>query len=210
MATFLLTVKPINLNRLKMAEKKIKKEQNAEEVKKTLDSEEKVTSEKVEKEDKRKSKKGKSEEKINKLKNELADLKDKHVRLQAEFDNYRKRTLKEKMELIKSGGESVLANVLPVIDDLERALTAFDEIEEGDPLKQGINLIYNKFQEFIKQNGMKEIEAKEQDFDVDLHEAVTKIPAPAEELKGKVVDVIQKGYLLNDKVIRFSKVVIGE
>ena len=193
-----------------MAEKKIKKEQNAEEVKKTLDSEEKVTSEKVEKEDKRKSKKGKSEEKINKLKNELADLKDKHVRLQAEFDNYRKRTLKEKMELIKSGGESVLANVLPVIDDLERALTAFDEIEEGDPLKQGINLIYNKFQEFIKQNGMKEIEAKEQDFDVDLHEAVTKIPAPAEELKGKVVDVIQKGYLLNDKVIRFSKVVIGE
>ena len=193
-----------------MAEKKIKKEQNAEEVKKTLDPEEKVTSEKVEKEDKRKSKKGKSEEKINKLKNELADLKDKHVRLQAEFDNYRKRTLKEKMELIKSGGESVLANVLPVIDDLERALTAFDEIEEGDPLKQGINLIYNKFQEFIKQNGMKEIEAKEQDFDVDLHEAVTKIPAPAEELKGKVVDVIQKGYLLNDKVIRFSKVVIGE
>lgn len=193
-----------------MAEKKIKKEQNAEEVKKTLDSEEKVTLEKVEKEDKRKSKKGKSEEKINKLKNELADLKDKHVRLQAEFDNYRKRTLKEKMELIKSGGESVLANVLPVIDDLERALTAFDEIEEGDPLKQGINLIYNKFQEFIKQNGMKEIEAKEQDFDVDLHEAVTKIPAPAEELKGKVVDVIQKGYLLNDKVIRFSKVVIGE
>ena len=114
------------------------------------------------------------------------------------------------MELLKSGGESVLASVLPVFDDLERALGAFGEVEDENPFKQGITLIYNKFHEFLKQNGIKEIDAKGKEFDTDLHEAITKIPAPAEELKGKVVDVVQKGYLLNEKVIRFAKVVIGE
>ena len=111
---------------------------------------------------------------------------------------------------MKSGGESVLMNIIPVIDDLERALAAFSDVEDENPLKQGVTLIYNKFQEFLKQNGIKEIEAKEKDFDTDLHEAITKIPAPTEELKGKVVDVIQKGYQLHEKVIRFAKVVIGE
>ncbi len=196
-----------------MSEENTKKEQEVEDVKETIETEETVTSEKVEKEkkeDKKKSKKDKSEGKISKLKNELADIKDKHIRLQAEFDNYRKRTLKEKMELVKTGGENVLSSILPVIDDFERALTAFDEMEDENPLKQGINLINTKFHDFLKQNGIKEIEAKELDFDTDLHEAVTKIPAPSKKLKGKVVDVIQKGYLLNDKVIRFSKVVIGE
>lgn len=190
-----------------MAEEKVVNEQEngAEEVTK----EQKEASENTAKHDK-KSKKDKVHEEIEKLQNDLADMKDKHIRLQAEFDNFRKRTLKEKMELMKSGGESVLMNIIPVIDDLERALAAFSDVEDENPLKQGVTLIYNKFQEFLKQNGIKEIEAKEKDFDTDLHEAITKIPAPTEELKGKVVDVIQKGYQLHEKVIRFAKVVIGE
>lgn len=156
------------------------------------------------------SKKSKKEDELDKLQDELATLKDKHIRLQAEFDNFRKRTLKEKMELMKSAGESTLLNVLPVIDDFERALQTMGEAEEGNPIVDGVTLIYNKFQEFLKQNGVKEIDAKGQDFDTDLHEAITKIPAPSEDLKGKIVDVVQTGYMLNDKVIRFSKVVIGE
>ena len=156
------------------------------------------------------SKKNKTEEELKKAQGELNDLKDKHIRLQAEFDNFRKRTLKEKMELMKSAGESILVNILPVIDDFDRALQMMGAVEPGDPTADGVKLIYNKFQEFLKQNGIKEIDAKEKDFDTDLHEAITKIPAPSEELKGKNVDVIQKGYLLNDKVIRFAKVVIGE
>ncbi len=191
-------------------------EQAAEEVKEAAGQEqqENVPETKEEKkEDKKedkKSKKDKTHEQIEKLEKEVAELKDKHLRLQAEFDNFRKRTLKEKMELLKSGGESVLTSILPVVDDLERALAAFGEVEDDNPFKTGIVLIFNKFQEFLKQNGIKEIEAKGKDFDTDLHEAITKIPAPVEELKGKIVDVVQKGYLLNEKVIRFAKVVIGE
>ena len=141
---------------------------------------------------------------------ELLELKDRHIRLQAEFDNYRKRTLKERMELLKTASESLLISILPVIDDFDRAMQTVNLEEKNSHIKEGVQLIYNKFQEFLKQNGVKEIEAKEQDFDTDLHEAITKIPAPKEELKGKIVDVVQKGYFLNDKVIRFSKVVIGE
>lgn len=185
------------------------KEQAAQEHEETAVEDKKTKKAKAKKEDK-KSKKDQSEEKIESLGTELLELKDKHIRLQAEFDNYRKRTMKEKMDLVKTGGESVIVNILPVIDDFERALMAFSEMEDDDPLKTGITLIYSKFQEFLKQNGISEIDAKEKDFDTDLHEAITKIPAPTEELKGKVVDVIQKGYLMNEKVIRFSKVVIGE
>ncbi len=161
-------------------------------------------------EHKKTHRKSKKEEQCEKLEAELLEIKDKHLRLQAEFDNYRKRTMKEKMELLKSASEGVLVSILPVIDDFERALQSLQSIEGENPVKDGVLLIYNKFQDFLKQNGVKEIEAKEKDFDTDLHEAITKIPAPTEELKGKVVDVIQKGYYLNDKVIRFSKVVIGE
>jgi molecular chaperone GrpE len=140
----------------------------------------------------------------------LAEMTDKYLRLAAEYDNYRKRTLKEKMELTKSAGEDILVNILPVKDDFERGLDTIDKAKDIDAVKEGVHLIYNKFNEFLKQRGIKEIEAKEKDFDTDLHEAITKIPAPSEELKGKVVDVIEKGYYLNEKVIRFSKVVIGE
>lgn len=155
-------------------------------------------------------KRSKAEEQLEKAESELLELKDRYIRLQAEFDNYRKRTLKERMELLKTANESLLVSILPVIDDFDRAMQTLD-LEEGDSHTiDGINLIYNKFQEFLKQNGVKEIEAKGRNFDTDLHEAITKIPAPTEELKGKIVDVVQKGYYLNDKVIRFSKVVIGE
>ena len=155
-------------------------------------------------------KKTKTEEQLEKAESELIELKDKHIRLQAEFDNYRKRTLKERMELLKTASESLLVSILPVIDDFDRAMQTMDSVEEDSHLKDGVKLIYTKFQDFLKQNGIKEIEAKEKDFNTDLHEAITKIPAPTEELKGKNVDVVQKGYFLNDKVIRFSKVVIGE
>jgi molecular chaperone GrpE len=146
----------------------------------------------------------------NSVEKELADLHDKHIRLHAEFDNFRRRTLKEKADLIKSGGEKALVELLPVIDDFERAMQAVETSEDIAAIKDGLKLIYTKFQSYLKQNGVSEIDAKEQDFDTDKHEAITKIPAPSEGLKGKVIDVIQKGYQLHDKVIRFAKVVIGE
>lgn len=155
-------------------------------------------------------KKSKVEEQLEKAEGEILDLKDKHIRLQAEFDNYRKRTLKERMELLKTASESLLVGILPVIDDFDRAVQTLNAIDDESPAKEGVKLIYNKFQEFLKQNGVKEIEAKDQVFDTDLHEAITTFPAPTEDLKGKIIDVVQKGYYLNDKVIRHSKVVIGE
>lgn len=151
-----------------------------------------------------------NEDHLNKLEEKFNELSDKHLRLQAEFDNFRRRTLKEKADLIKSGGETILAGILPIVDDFERAIDSMKEIPDDDTGKQGTLLIYTKFKEFLKQNNVKEIEALHQDFDVDLHEAITKIPAPEKKLKGKVVDVVQKGYTLNDKVIRFAKVVVGE
>ena len=168
------------------------------------------TSGKKETRKERAHKKNKTEEELEKTEIELLELKDKHIRLQAEFDNYRKRTLKERMELLKTASEGVLMSILPVIDDFDRAIQTLDLVKEENHIKDGVKLIYSKFQDFLKQNGVKEIEAKGQDFNTDLHEAITKIPAPSEELKGKNVDVVQKGYYLNDKVIRFSKVVIGE
>lgn len=190
-------------------------EPTAEEIKITQ-SEEKPAEENTESQadedehKKTKHKKDKNEVLIQELGEKLLELNDKHLRLQAEFDNFRKRTMKEKAELIKSGGESVLINILPVVDDFERALVSLKDVSDDDAGKKGTQLIYNKFSEFLKQNNIKEIDAVNQDFNVDLHEAITKIPAPDESLKGKVVDVLQKGYLLNEKVIRFAKVVIGE
>ena len=141
---------------------------------------------------------------------QINELQDKYIRLMAEFDNFRKRSLKERMELLKSAGEEVLVNLLPVIDDFERGLDAIEKSSDIDAVKEGIHLIYNKFKDFIAQRGVKEIDACNQEFNVDIHEAITKIPAPQDDLKGKVVDVIQKGYYLNEKVIRYAKVVVGE
>lgn len=157
-----------------------------------------------------KHKKDKASEKVAELEGVIAGMMDKHLRLQAEFDNFRKRTLREKADLIKSGGETVLTAILPIVDDIERALGSLKEVADDDPSKIGFVLIYNKFQEFLKNNSIREIDATGKEFDVDLHFAVTKIPAPSEDLRGRIVDVVQKGYTLNEKVIRFAKVVIGE
>jgi molecular chaperone GrpE len=150
------------------------------------------------------------ENKIAELTTDLAASNDKYLRLSAEFDNFRKRTLKEKMDLMKNASESVIVSFLPVMDDVERAIKAIETSNNLETTKEGINLIYNKFKDFTKQNGVVEIEAKGMALDTDHHEAITKIPAPSEELKGKIVEVVQKGYMLNDKVIRYAKVVIGE
>lgn len=140
----------------------------------------------------------------------LAELQDKYLRLSAEYDNFRKRTLKEKIDLQKSANERLLEALLPVADDFDRALQSVDEAKDIEAVKEGLKLIYGKFNSFLNQQGVKEIDAVRKEFDTDLHEAITKIPAPQKKLKGKVVDVIQKGYYLNEKVLRYSKVVIGE
>jgi molecular chaperone GrpE len=162
------------------------------------------------KKEKKKSAKEKKADELEELGSKLQEISDKYMRLSAEFDNYRKRTLKEKMDLTKSAGEKILVNVLPVMDNFERALQSIDDAKDVEALKEGVHLIYNNFKDFISQNGVKEIEAINKEFDTDIHEAITKIPAPSDEMKGKVVDCVEKGYTLNEKVIRFSKVVVGE
>ena len=144
------------------------------------------------------------------FKEKLAEMQDKYLRLSAEFDNYRKRTLREKMDLSKYAGENILLKIIPFMDDFERALKHMEDPTDCASLKDGINLIHSKFSEFLKQNGVKEIEAFNVPFNVDLHEAVAKIPIGEEEKKGLVVDVLTKGYYIQDKVLRFSKVVVGE
>ena len=140
----------------------------------------------------------------------LAEMQDKYIRLSAEFDNYRKRTLREKIDLSKYAEENMLQKIIPLMDDFERALLHMEEATDCTAMKSGIDLIYNKFNEFLKQNGVKEIEALNSNFNVDIHEAIAKIPVNEEDKKGKVVDVVLKGYFLQDKVLRFSKVVVGE
>ncbi len=161
-----------------------------------------------EKEEEKKEEKPVSEEE--KLKAELEELNNKYLRLSAEFDNYRKRTLKEKIEMAKTAGEEVLLDILPVMDNFERAINSIEDSKDIDAIKEGILLIYNKFKEFLEKKGIKEIESDECELNTDVHEAVTKIPAPDERLKGKIVDTIEKGYYLKDKVIRYAKVVVGE
>lgn len=141
---------------------------------------------------------------------QVEEQKDKFLRLSAEFDNYRKRTLKEKAELILNGGEKSISSILPIVDDFERALKNMETAQDVDAVRQGVELIFNKFMTVLGQNGVKVIETKELPLDTDFHEAVAVIPAPMEELKGKILDCVQTGYTLNDKVIRHAKVVVGE
>ena len=140
----------------------------------------------------------------------IEEQKDKYLRLSAEFDNYRKRTMKEKAELILNGGEKSISSILPVIDDFERAIKTMETAKDVKAVKEGVELIYNKFMATLAQNGVKVIETKDQPLDTDYHEAIAVIPAPSEEQKGKVLDCVQTGYTLNDKVIRHAKVVVGE
>ena len=144
------------------------------------------------------------------LQDKLAESQDKYLRLAAEFDNYRKRTMREKMELIQTAGESLLTDILPLVDDFERGIEAAAKAEDMDGVRDGMSLIYNKLNDFLTNHGVKEIKAMNESFDADRHEAVVNIPAPSDEMKGKIVDVIQKGYTLNDKIMRYPKVVVGE
>lgn len=145
-----------------------------------------------------------------KLQSELDKLKDAHLRLVAEYDNYRKRTLKEKSELIRSGGEKVLTELLPVVDDLDIALQNLDKATDLDALKEGMHLIYAKFADYLSRQGVTPITTEEAPFDEELHEAIATFPAPSEELKGKIIDCVKKGYKLHDKVLRHASVVVGQ
>lgn len=142
---------------------------------------------------------------------QLEKEKKEYLFLMAEFDNFRKRTLKEKSELIKNAGENVLRGLLPIIDDFERSLQAINENSDASSIKEGVELIYNKFIKYLEQNGVKPIDTKPgTDFNLDMHEAVTMFPAPTPDQKGKIIDTVQKGYTLHDKVIRHAKVVVGQ
>lgn len=144
------------------------------------------------------------------LRKKYNELNDSHLRLMAEFDNYRKRTLREKAELIKNGGETALTNLLPVVDDFERALQNVRTAEDIKAVTEGIELIYSKFVSYLSQQGVKAIEAIDKPFDTEMFEAIATIPAPEADLKGKVLDCVQTGYTLYEKVIRHAKVVVGE
>ena len=155
-----------------------------------------------------------AEEKLQKelddTKAELEKSKKEYMFLLAEFDNFRKRTLKEKSELIKNAAEGAMKDLLPVLDDFERAIQATSESNDVESIKEGVNLIYNKFAKYLEQKGVKAIESQDADFDTEYHEAVTTFPTDDESKKGKVIDTVQKGYVMNDKVIRHSKVVVGQ
>lgn len=147
---------------------------------------------------------------IKSVEEKLSEVQDKYVRLSAEFDNYRKRTLREKMELSKYATEDLLLKIIPLMDDFDRALTHMDTATDIVAMKDGIDLIYNKFSDFLKQNGIREIESLNSGFNVDLHDAIAKVPVEEKDKKGMVIDVVQKGYYIYDKVLRHSKVVVGE
>lgn len=144
------------------------------------------------------------------LKTQYNELNNSYLRLMAEFDNYRKRTLKEKSELIKNGGENALTHLLPIVDDFDRALKNMQTSESAEAVKEGVELIYNKFMKYLSQQDVKEIETVNKPFDPDTEEAIAMVPAPNPEDKGLVLDCVQKGYLLHDKVIRHARVVVGE
>ena len=149
------------------------------------------------------------EEQLEAAKAEIANLNDQLLRKIAEFDNYRKRTIKEKTDLILNGGEKTIITILPVLDDMERALKNMKKADDVNAVLEGVELIYKKFMDILGKQGVSIIDTKEADFDVDVHEAVAQLPAPTPELKGKVMDCTQTGYKLNDKVIRHAQVVVG-
>lgn len=150
------------------------------------------------------------DDKINKLTEDLEKANKEYLFLMAEFDNFRKRTVREKADIIRNAGEKVLGQLLPIIDDFERAIKANEQADDIDAIKQGVTLIYNKLIKYLEQNQVKAIESTGCDFDTELHEAVTTFPAPSDDLKGKVIDTVMTGYTINDKVLRHAKVVVGQ
>ena len=186
------------------------------EVPETQETQATQETEKVEKKEKKifqkKEKKSKTDEieaKIDELEEKVAKDKDDYIRLMAEFDNYRRRTSQEKLELVSTASTETIKGLLPVLDDCERALAVLKESKDSDAAKEGTELIYNKLMTYLKSKGLAVIEAAGQPFDTDLHEAVAQFPVPEEDKKGKVFDVVQTGYTLNGRVIRFAKVVVG-
>lgn len=151
-----------------------------------------------------------NEGEVEKLQSQLQEMKDKYLRNVAEFDNFRKRTAREKVELIQTAGKEVITSLLEVLDDIERAEKQFSPDQDIEALRQGILLVFNKLRNTLQAKGLKPMDSVGEPFDPDTHEAITEIPAPSENLKGKVVDVLEKGYYLNDKIIRFAKVVVGK
>ena len=158
-----------------------------------------------------------AEQEVNTLENQLVELqaqvekeKKEYLFLAAEFDNYRKRTLKEKAEIIKNGGENVLKGLLPIVDDFERGLKAAETTDDAKSVLEGMTLIYNKLVKFLESMGVKEMKSTGEEFNSDLHEAIAQVPAPSEDMKGKVLDTVQKGYMLNDKVLRHAKVAVAQ
>lgn len=151
-----------------------------------------------------------NDSKMAELQVKLDEMNDKYLRLYSEFDNFRKRTAKEKIDLIQTGGEDVFKSILPVIDDFERAIKSNTETSDVKAINDGVNLIYHKLKTTLSQKGLEEMKSIGENFDADLHEAITNIPAPSEDMKGKVIDELEKGYSLNGKIIRFAKVVIGQ
>jgi molecular chaperone GrpE len=151
-----------------------------------------------------------NEPEIEILRNELGEMKDKFIRKVAEFENYKKRNVKERMELIQTAGKEVIVDLLDVLDDCERAEKQMNVSDDIDQIREGVMLVFNKLKNILAAKGLKAMETINQDFDPDKHEAITEIPAPAEELRGKVIDEVQKGYYLNDKIIRYAKVVVGK
>ncbi len=149
------------------------------------------------------------EDKLAAAETKIAELQDKYLRQVAEFDNYRKRTIKEKAELILNGAEKTVTAILPVLDDLERALKNMDKMEDLDAVKKGVDLIYQKFVKVLGDQGVKKIDTENADFNTDLHEAIAQVPAPSDEMKGKVIDCVKSGYTLNEKVIRHAQVAVG-
>lgn len=150
-----------------------------------------------------------NEDKITELQSKVDELNDKYLRLYSEFDNFRKRTAKEKIELIQSASENAFKIMLPIVDDFDRAIKSNSDITDAKVISDGVNLIYSKFKSTLSQKGLEEMKAIGEPFNTDLHEAITNVPAPSEDLKGKVIEELEKGYMLNGKVIRFAKVVIG-
>ncbi|MCZ4244423.1 nucleotide exchange factor GrpE [Pedobacter punctiformis] len=144
-----------------------------------------------------------------KLQAEVQQLNDKYLRLYAEFDNYKRRTQKERVELLQTAGKDVIVSLLTVLDDFDRALKAMETAADIEPVKEGVLLVHNKLKNILAQKGLKDVESISKEFDTDFHEAITNIPAPTADLKGKVIDEVEKGYTLNDNVIRFAKVVVG-
>ena len=180
-----------------------------------------MSKEELKEKDEEKPKKAKSRSKKNKkeevlqeqiieLEKELAESKDKYIRLYAEFDNYKKRTMKERLDLISTAGRDTISALLPVLDDFDRAKKSADDDSTSEVFTEGVSLVYNKLTGLMKSKGVTAMETTGETFDPELHDAITEIPAPSDDMKGKIIDTIEKGYLLNDKIIRHAKVVVGK